>query len=66
MIRALLLGLAAVIAADGASAQGRAVYGFSIDFLWPMAAGPHCQKQKQPSAASICRRLSVRIQFCIR
>ena len=29
MIRALLLGLAAVIAADGASAQGRAVYGFS-------------------------------------
>ena len=29
MIRTLLLGLAVVIAADGASAQGRAVYGFS-------------------------------------
>ena len=29
MIRTLLLGFAVVIAADGASAQGRTVYGFS-------------------------------------
>ena len=45
MIRTLLLGLAMVAAADGASAQGRTVYGFSSTSCGQWLQAPSAKKR---------------------